>query len=389
MHHKLKNGLIFLGIVALGGASYVGYQARSVSDKKPKGDSIQVVKTSLAVQRAMPINVLANGYVTAINTVDVRPQLQNIVREVHVTEGQDVRAGQLLITLDARSDASGVDKAQAQVARDRADLFDAETTLQRNLALLSKKFIAQAVVDTARSKVESLRGTLAADQAAVKSSRIALDYNLVRASISGRIGIINVHPGSLAQPAATAPMLTISQLDPIAISFTLPERELANLRATYPQGDAPVLAQVPGTGETTGKLMFIDNAADTQSGTIRMKARFANLDRRMWPGTFVTVRLVSRTLPGAVVVPAQAIVTGPVDKFLYLVQPDTSVSMQKITVLAIENGDAAVTGIVAGARVVTEGAQNLRPGVKIKEMPVAATPPAGGGAVDTSAPRAR
>ncbi|EGF32961.1 putative RND efflux membrane fusion protein [Oxalobacteraceae bacterium IMCC9480] len=343
----------------------------------------QVVRTTIATRQAMPINLLANGYVTAINTVDVRPQVQNIVREIHVQEGQEVRAGQLLITLDQRNELSGVDKTLAQVARDRADLSDAEATLSRNLELLSKKFIAQAVVDTARSKVDALRSTLAADQAAVKSSRIALDYNLVRASISGRIGLINVHPGSLAQPAAL-PMLTISQLDPIAVSFTLPERELANLRATYPQGDAPVMAQVAGAGELTGKLIFIDNAADAQTGTIRMKARFSNADRRMWPGTFVSVRLVSRTLPGAIVVPAQAIVTGPVDKFIYVMQPDNKVRMQAVTVVAIEDGKAAVTGIEAGARVVVEGAQNLRPGITVKEVQAAA----GGGGADTTAPRA-
>ncbi|NDP58515.1 MAG: efflux RND transporter periplasmic adaptor subunit [Oxalobacteraceae bacterium] len=383
MQRNLKN--ILVGIVVIGacGVGYFLYSTKSPVAKKLKADMTQVVRTTIATRQAMPINLLANGYVTAINTVDVRPQVQNIVREIHVQEGQEVRAGQLLITLDQRNELSGVDKTLAQVARDRADLSDAEATLSRNLELLSKKFIAQAVVDTARSKVDALRSTLAADQAAVKSSRIALDYNLVRASISGRIGLINVHPGSLAQPAAL-PMLTISQLDPIAVSFTLPERELANLRATYPQGDAPVMAQVAGAGELTGKLIFIDNAADAQTGTIRMKARFSNADRRMWPGTFVSVRLVSRTLPGAIVVPAQAIVTGPVDKFIYVMQPDNKVRMQAVTVVAIEDGKAAVTGIEAGARVVVEGAQNLRPGITVKEVQAAA----GGGGADTTAPRA-
>lgn len=384
MHRKLKNIVVCVVVIGVCGAGYAWYSSKSRGAKKPKIDQVPVVRTTIAGQQAMPINLLANGYVTAINTVDVRPQVQNIVREVHVQEGQEVRAGQLLITLDQRNELSGVDRAQAQVARDRADLADAEATLSRNLELLSKKFIAQAVVDTARSKVDALRGTLAADQAAVKSSRIALDYSLVRASIGGRIGLINVHPGSLAQPTAL-PMLTISQLDPIAVSFTLPERELANLRATYPQGDAPVMAQVAGQDEVTGKLIFIDNLADSQTGTIRMKARFSNADRSMWPGTFVSVRLVSRTLPGAIIVPAQAIVTGPVDKFIYLVQPDLKVTMQKIVVVAIEDGKAAVTGIAAGARVVVEGAQNLRPGVTVKEVQSAV---GGGGAADTTAPRA-
>jgi RND family efflux transporter MFP subunit len=384
MHRKLKNRVVVVVILGVCSAGFAWYFVKLQKIKKPKAETIQVVKTALANQQTMPINLFANGYVTAINTVDIRPQVQNIVREVHVQEGQDVRAGQLLISLDQRTELSGIDRALAQVARDRADLADAEATLSRNQELLAKKFIAQAVIDTARSKVEALRGTLAADQAAVKSSRIALDNSLVRASISGRIGLITVHPGSLAQPTAL-PMLTISQLDPIAVSFTLPERELSNLRVTYPQGNAPVNAQVAGAGEVSGKLIFIDNAADAQTGTIRMKARFSNAERHMWPGTFVSVRLVSRSLPEAIVVPAQAVVTGPVDKFIYLVQANNQVTMQKVTVVAIENGKAAVTGIVAGARVVVEGAQNLRTGATVKETQSAA---GGGGSTDTTAPRA-
>ncbi|MFT5532116.1 MAG: RND family efflux transporter MFP subunit [Candidatus Paceibacteria bacterium] len=383
MHRKLKNTLVGIVVIGLCGASYVWYVAKMQSIQKPKVELIQFVRTTIADQKALPINLFANGYVTAINTVDVRPRVQNIVREVHVQEGQDVRAGQLLITMDQRTELSGVDRAQAQVARGRADLADAEATLSRNQELLDKKFIAKAVVDTARNKLDALRGALAADQAAVKSSMIALDYTLVRASISGRIGLINVHPGSLAQPTA-APMLTISQLDPIAISFTLPERELSNLRITYPQGNTPVVAEVAGKGEETGKLIFIDNAADAQTGTVRMKARFNNPDRSMWPGTFVSVRLVSRTLPGAIIVPAQAVVTGPVDKFIYLVQPDNKVTKQKVVVVAIEDGKAAVTGIVAGTRVVVEGAQNLRPGATVKETKTVG----GGSGSDITAPRA-
>ncbi|MFT5589953.1 MAG: RND family efflux transporter MFP subunit [Bradyrhizobium sp.] len=383
MQRKSKNILVVIAVIGVSGAGFAWYAAQSRAIKKPKAEKIAVVRTTIAAQQAMPINLFANGYVTAINTVDIRPQVQNIVREVHVQEGQDVSAGQLLMTLDQRTELSGIDRALAQVVRDRADLADAEATLNRNQELLTKKFIAQAVVDTARSKVDALRGTLAADQAAVKSSQVALDYSLVRASIGGRIGLINVHPGSLAQPTAL-PMLTITQLDPIAVSFTLPERELASLRVTYPQGDAPVVAGLAGAGEVSGKLIFIDNAADGQTGTIRMKARFSNPQHRMWPGTFVSVRLVSRTLADAIVVPAQAVVTGPVDKFIYLVQPDNTVTIQKVVVVAIEDGKAAVTGIVAGARVVVEGAENLRPGATVTER----QPAAGGTSADTTAPRA-
>lgn len=369
MQATFKYVLIGAGLLAAAAGGYFTWQSKAEPAKQSR-NPVQIVKTGLAEKKSIPITIYANGYVSAINTVDVRPQVQNVVRAVHVKEGQEVRAGQLLFTLDERGDTSNVDKAKAQLARDRADLAEAEMALKRNQELLAKNFVSQAVVDSARNKLESAQGTLRADQAAIQSSNIALGYNQIQASISGRIGAISVHPGSLAQPAG-APMLTISQLDPIAVNFALPERELKNIFATYPKGDAPVKAQVGGK-ELEGKLLFIDNTADSQSGTIRMKAQFANQDRQLWPGTYVNISLVSRTLPDAVVLPTQAVVTGPTEKLVYVVQPDDKVKIQKIEVIAIEGEQAVVSGLSAGARVVIEGAQNLRPGSQVKEMQAAA-----------------
>lgn len=364
MRSARSSFLIVATLLAAGGGYYY-YQSRP-APVAAKAAPAQSIKSSVAQQKDVAIVVRANGYVSALYVVDVRPQTQNIVRQVHVIEGQDVRAGQLLFTLDQRSDTSNVDRARAQVARGRADLVEAESALRRNQELASKNFVSPAVVDTARSKVDSLRSTVEADEATIRSSAIALGNNRILATLDGRIGAINVHAGSLAQPTGL-PMLTISQLDPITVSFSLPERELAILLATYPKGDAPVTAQLAGERKVEGQLIFIDSASDPQSGTIKMKARFANAQRLMWPGTFVNVSLISRTLPQAVVIPAQAIVTGPTEKFVYLIKPDNTVAPQKVTVVNIDNGEAAVTGLDAGARVVVEGAQNLRPGARVKE----------------------
>lgn len=375
MQQTKKYLLIGAGIAVLGVAAYFGL--RGTSESETKAENVQIVKTALAQQKTIPIRVFANGYVTAINTVDVRPKVQNIVRTIHVKEGQFVKAGQLLFTLDERSDQSNVAKARAELAAGQSDLADAELMLKRNEDLLARNFVSKAVVDTARNKVVSLRNTVKANQAMTELSNISLSDNRIEASISGRIGIINVHPGSLAQPSGDA-MVTISQLDPIAVSFSLPERELANITATYPQGNAPVNVQLPGQPEVTGKLIFIDNMADTQSGTIRMKAQFDNASQKLWPGTFVGVTMISRNVTNAVLVPAQAVVTGPEDKFIYVVQPDNTVKEQKIEVVAIEEGQAAVTGLATDARVVVEGSQNLRPGGKIseaKETPAASPNP--------------
>ncbi|MET0961646.1 MAG: efflux RND transporter periplasmic adaptor subunit [Noviherbaspirillum sp.] len=360
-----RSSILIAAALLLAGAGYYYYQSRP-APAAARPAPAQSVQSDVAQHKDVAIVVRANGYVSALNTVDVRPQTQNIVRQVHVTEGQDVRAGQLLFTLDQRSDTSNVDRARAQVARGRADLAEAENMLRRNQELAAKNFVSAAVVDTARSKVEALRSTLQADEAAIRSSDIALGNNRIVATMDGRIGAISVHAGSLAQPAG-APMLTISQLDPITVSFALPERELALLLATYPKGDAPVTAQLAGERKVEGQLVFIDSASDPQSGTIRMKARFANPQRLMWPGTFVNVSLVSRTLPQAVVIPAQAVVTGPTEKFVYLIKPDSTVAVQKVTVVHIDDGQAAVNGLKAGDRVVVEGAQNLRPGAKVRE----------------------
>lgn len=339
-------------------------------------DATQPVKTAVSGQQTVPVILRANGYVTAIKTVEVRPQIQNVVRAIHVKEGQDVKAGQLLFTLDARSEVANVDKARAQLSRDKADLADAEATLRRNQELLAKKFISQAVVDTSKARVDALRGTTRADQASLEASHVTLGYNRIHASISGRIGVINVHPGSLVQPTGTT-MVTIAQLDPIHVSFTVPEAELAHITASYPNGNAPVTIQLPSKETLEGKLVFIDNTTDPQSGTIKMKAEFPNREQKLWPGAFVNVQLVSRTLENATVVPVQAVVTGPKEQFIYVVQPDSSVKAQKVVMLTTEGGIAAVSGLQPNVRVVVEGAQNLRPGTKVRE--------AGAGAA-TSAP---
>ena len=357
--------VIIVGIVAI-------RSILSPSSKRAR-DPVQTVKTALSEQKTVPVMVRANGYITAIRTVEVRPQVQNIVRAVHVKEGQDVAAGQLLFTLDARSDAANVDKAQAQLARDKADLADAEATLRRNQELFAKKFISQAVVDTARAKVESLRGTTRADKATIDSSKVSLGYNRITASMAGRIGAINVHPGSLVQPTGAA-IVTIVQLDPITVSFTVPEAELTHIVSSYPKGGAPVYIQLQGKEPLQGAMMFIDNTTDPQSGTIKMKAQFDNKERQLWPGSFVNVRMVSRSLPDAVVVPTQAVVTGPKEQFVYVVQDDSTVQAKTISLLTTEDGVAAVTGIGAGVRVVVEGAQNLRPGAKVREAQAASSP---------------
>jgi RND family efflux transporter MFP subunit len=362
-------------IVVIGLLALVGYFAWRTTAKPlalPVSAPVQIVKTAKVITKSLEIQGVANGYVTPINSVDVHPRIQQIVRSIHVQEGQDVTAGQLLFTLDSRGDNSNVDKAKAQLARDSADLEDASIALRRNQELLVKSFVSQSVVDSARNKVESLKATIRSDQAAIDSSNISLDYNQINASISGRIGALSVHPGSLAQPGGL-PLVTITQFNPITVSFSVPEKELAHLIADFPRQNKPVTATLADGRQLSGKLIFIDNAVDQQSGTIRMKAQFDNAKRLLWPNAFVTVRFVSHNLPNALVVPVQAVVTGPSNQFVYVVQANNHVKKQVVTVLNVDREQAVISGVATGDRVVIEGSQNLRPDSLVKEAEPVAT----------------
>jgi multidrug efflux system membrane fusion protein len=340
---------------------------------KPKGASALQVVSAPVVQIDVPVTLTANGTVSALQAVDVRSQISAVVKAVHIREGQFVRKGDRLFTLDARTEDANLSKVEAQVVKDRADLKNAERNLERIRGLLSQEYVSQSEFDTAQNLVDGLRGQLAIDLANLEASRVARSYNDIIAPIAGRTGVISVYPGSLVQPgsstASGAVLVSITQLDPINVSFTLPERELAGLQQAFAKGRVPVSARLDLAGQTDlkGRLVFIDNAVDAASGTIRLKAEFPNADHRLWPGMFVAVALSPRTLTGALTVPVQAVQTGPEQRFLYAVGEDGKVASVPIKVILIQNGIAVVEGIASGTRVVVEGAQNLRAGSAVIE----------------------
>ena len=336
------------------------------------GNAIPVV-TAKAESRDVPVRLRANGTVTALQTVDLRAQITSTVREVHIREGQNVQKGDLLVSLDARAEEANIRKAQAQVEKDRADLATANRDLERQRELFTQKFISSAALDVAQNKVDTLKGQMAVDQAAAESMGVARAYTEIRAPFAGRTGSIPVRAGSLVQPAqntstSAPPLVTVTQIDPIAVSFTLPEQELPTLQAALRTGGVPVSATTSSGTETfKGKITFVDNAVDTTTGTIRVKAEFANPTGQLWPGMYVNVDLAPRTLTGATVIPAQAVQTGPENRFVYVVGDDRKVTSKPVKLAYLEEGIAAVTGIQAGDRVVSEGAQNLRPGSSVIE----------------------
>ena len=357
-------------LAVLGVGWWLGKSKSQEAQAKRAPQAIAVM-TARAEARDVPVTLTANGTVTALQSVDLRSQVTSTVREVHIREGQDVRKGDLLFSLDARADEANIRKAEAQVAKDRADLANAQRNLERQRELFRTRFISQAALDQAQNQVDTLNGQLAVDQAALEAARVARGYTDIRAPFAGRTGAINVRAGSLVQPGGasttTPALVTVTQIDPISVAFTLPEKELAGLQQALSTGPVEVTVRSQSGEAKKGKVSFIDNAVDNVSGTIKVKAEFDNKDGRLWPGMYVNVQLAPRTLRGAVVVPAQAVQTGPENRFVYVVDAERKVQSKPVKLAHVDEKIAVVDGIAAGTKVVIEGAQNLRPGTSVTE----------------------
>ena len=335
------------------------------------GQPPTVVNVVAPQRRDVPVMIQSNGSVMPASSVDLHPQTTSTIRKVHIREGQFVKAGELMFTLDDRSDRANVDKAQAQLARDQATLADLERQYRRSSELFAQKFIAQSAVDSLRSQVESARALVASSQAALQAGKVSASYTAIRAPMAGRVGAIAIYPGSLVQPATS--LAVVTQIAPIDVGFTLPEAALPDLMAAQRKGKVaveastgPASAGAAPAPSVTGELSFIDNAVDRQAGVIRVKARFANKDNALWPGQYVTARITVQTLKDAVVVPQAAIIINAKGTFVYVVEADMSARLVPVVRVHGQGLDAVVTGLEGTEKVITEGKQNLRPGGKIK-----------------------
>jgi membrane fusion protein, multidrug efflux system len=375
-----KNIALLVVVVAIAGAGawYVSRDAATATATSPapagarngkgNGNAQQgptIVNVVAPVRQDVPVMVQANGTVSPVSTVDLHPQTTAAIRKVHIREGQFVKAGELMFTLDDRSGRASVDKARAQVARDQATLADLERQYKRSQELLAQKFIAQSAADTVRSQYEAQRALVGASQAALQVERVNESYTDIRAPMAGRVGAINVFAGSLVQPATS--LTTITQLDPINVAFTVPEAVLADMLASQKKGEVAVTATAGAQGKPVkGKLSFIDNTVDPQAGSIKVKAVFDNKDSSLWPGQYVTTQLSVQVIKDAVVIPQSAIITNAKGTFVYAMDADQSARQVAVTRLHGFGTSAAVTGLNGDEQIITEGKQNLRPGGKVK-----------------------
>ncbi len=352
-----------LVLVLAGGVTKYFWSSGSLQAKA----AVQTVTTWVVETRDFPVVLNATGTTVAANLVDIRPQVTNVVSKIHIKEGQKVKAGDLLISLDDRADRANYEKAQAT-----AD--DAQRQLQRAEELLRQQFVTQGAVDTARANAQAAQATARAAQA-------VLSYDNIRSPITGRAGIINVFPGALVQPGNTVStsttatatttqgaMLTITQLDPMNVQFTLPENALPALFAAQQAGQTPTVTfQMADGKKREGKVYVIDNQVDPAIGAVKVKAVVDNADHSLIPGQFVHLQVQAGQLKNVLVVPSQAVVTNARGDQVFVVDAENTVTLKPVKVQTQSQGFAVITGISAGDKVVVEGKQNLRPNGKVKE----------------------
>lgn len=365
-------------LALVGGAAKLLWPSAALEAKSP----VQTVTLTTIKKQNFPITLETTGNTVAVSVVDIRPQVTNVVAKVHVKEGQMVKKGDLLFSLDDRADRANYDKAAATAE-------DAKRQLLRAQELVKQQFVSQSAADTAQSNAD-------AAMAAAKAAQAVLSYGSIRSPIDGRIGIINVFPGSLVQPGNTvstnttatsttaqSAMATVTQLDPINVQFAIPEAMLSSFFEAQ-KSDQTLSIQFESAGKKReGKIYVIDNQVDVAIGAVKAKAVVDNADQSLIPGQFVRLKAMAGEIKDALVVPSQSVVMGPRGEQIYVVNEDDTVALKPIKVKTQAQGLAVITGLDEGTRVVVEGKQNLRPNTKVREAQ--AKPAPSGAPADASA----
>jgi len=355
--------------------------AAGCAKDQPRQRPIVPVTVAAVQQRSVPNEISAIGSVTPIQAVAVRSQVGGTLVQVGFEEGEDVRAGQILFQIDPRPYEAALEQAQAVLARDLVQLANARQQVIRYEELSRTQMASREQYDQYRTNAEVLAAAVTADSASVRNARLNLEYCTIRARISGRSGGLLVREGNLVRAADAQALVLINQLHPIAVAFSVPQRYLDDIRR-FSRGrrlDVIIRPQDDTTQTMAGRLSFINNQVDTTTGTIVLKATFPNDDSRLWPGQFVTVRLILDVQRDVLTIPAQAVMTGQVGSFVFVVNADGSASTVPIAVGRAVNDDVVVdSGLVAGQTVVTDGQLRLTPGARVELKDSGAAAPGAG-----------
>ncbi len=338
----------------------------------PKAAPVPVT-VEKAVRQTIPVTVRTFGWVEAYSTVAVKSQITGVLTKVHFAEGQRIKQGALLFSIDPRPLQAALEQAEAVLARDKTLHANAQKEVERQTELLRKGFTAQDTYDLAKTAAETLDAAIRADQAAIENAKVQLEYCSIPSPIEGRAGSLMVHEGNLVK-AQDITLVTINQIRPIKVTFAVTQKELPEIQRQMAKGKLEVRAFVPGDKQRpeTGELAFVDNTVDAGTGMIHLKGVFVNAEERLWPGLFVTVALTVREQPDVVVIPARAIETGQKGQHVFVVKPDGTVETRPVTVDRKFDAKAVIlSGVQPDETVVTDGQLRLVPGAKVAIKPAA------------------
>jgi multidrug efflux system membrane fusion protein len=363
-------------------ASFSG--CTGVDSKQQKAQAAGPHPVSVAVAKVqhqdVPVYLVGLGSVTAFYTANIKSRVDGQIMSVNFKEGQIVKEGDLLILIDPRPYQVQLEQMQAQLFKDAASLRDARLNLDRYTTLIPSGSIAQQQVDTQKSTVDQLDGQVRTDQAQIDNAKLQIVYCHITAPFTGRVGLRQVDPGNIVHAADTNPMLILTQLQPIAVIFTLPEDQLPTVSEHMKNSTLMVEAysRDDQTKLATGKLQTIDNQIDPTTGTAKLKAVFDNNDNRLWPNQFVNANLLLETRKNSTVLPTAAILRGPQGAFVYLAKPDKTVEARPVTISLTQGTITTVTaGLNPGDTVVTDGQDKLQTGSTIEPRNTVPSNPTG------------
>jgi len=339
-------------------------EARTTNGGAPQGVPVALASV---VQKAVPLEIRVIGRVDATN-VSVRSQITGELKSVNFTEGDDVTKGQVLFEIDRRPLEAALQQAEANLERDVAQAENAAAQARRYEDLANRGIATREQVDATLTNSEALRATVGADRAAVETARLQLQYTSILAPTSGRTGELVVYPGNIVRALDEKPLVVINKVSPVDVAFGIPESQLPTLKKFMARGTLRVQATAP-EGETVpsvGEITFVDNTVDATTGLIKIKGKFANEDRRLWPGQFVNVAVMLTTEPSAIVVPTVAVQTGQDGQFVFVVKDDQTVEARPVVVARTSATESVVaSGLKAGETIVTDGHLRLTPGSRI------------------------
>ena len=365
--------LLFALIATGAGAVWVGvkrdHSGPTASAAPPAAAPAVPITEGRAETRDVPIWLSGIGSVQPLNAVTVKVRVDGQLDRVTFTEGQDVHKGDVLAQIDSRSFRAQLKQAQANKAKDEAQLANARLDLERSTRLEARGVASKQTLDTQRAQVTALEAAVEADQAAIDMTQLQLEFSTVTAPLDGRAGLRLVDPGTVVHASDANGLVTITQMQPIAVLLTVSQDELPEVLAAMVRGDPAVVAYTRG-GErplATGKLVFVDSQVDQATGHIKLKALFDNSDRALWPGEFVDARVQVATLMNATVVPAKAIERGQNGTYVFRIKPDDTAEVCPVTVSHVSEGTAIIAdGLAPGDRIVVDGQYRLQPGARIE-----------------------